>query len=231
MLPIGAYQYRPLIVSALPVLWPSQLLQIRSVPVKSRLDSLLAWRACLKSVLSFLRTLAPLAHHIESPDAGPPPACADIMAHGPAADAQMPMGWTSENVASDFDIPREDMDKFAAMSFQRAEAAQKAGRFDTEIVPFNAFVKDPATGQRSKIIVQKDDGIRHGTTPESLAKIRAAFPQWGKARTTGGNASQITDGIAAVMLMTRREAEALGCEILGKWVTTSVAGTMQNVYF
>jgi acetyl-CoA acyltransferase 1 len=65
------------------------------------------------------------------------------------------MGWTSENVAEDFNISREDMDAFAAMSFQRAETAQKAGYFDREIVPFTAFVKDPETGKRSAVIVSK----------------------------------------------------------------------------
>jgi acetyl-CoA acyltransferase 1 len=136
----------------------------------------------------------------------------------------MPMGWTSENVASDFDISRADMDAFAAASFQRAEHAEKSGYFKAEIVPFHAYVKDPATGKRSKVIVDKDDGIRYGTTAESLASIRSAFPQWGRSQTTGGNASQITDGAAAVMLMTRREAENLGVDILGKWVSTHVAG-------
>jgi len=75
-------------------------------------------------------------------------------------------------------------------SFQRAEAAQAAGHF-TEILPVEAFVKDPATGVRKRVIVSKDDGIRPGTTKEGLAKIRSAFPQWPPAQTTGGNASQV----------------------------------------
>jgi acetyl-CoA acyltransferase 1 len=74
------------------------------------------------------------------------------------------------------------------------------------------------------VIITEDDGIRHGTTAEVLGKIKSAFPQWGAGRTTAGNASQITDGAAAVLLMTRRKAEHLGLEILGKHVTTSVAG-------
>lgn len=135
------------------------------------------------------------------------------------------MGWTSENVASDFDISREDMDDFAARSFQRAERADKAGYFSREIVPFTAYKKDPATSERTKIIISKDDGIRYGTTKETLAKIKGAFPQWGKAQTTGGNASQVTDGAAAVLLMTRRKAESLGLKILGKHISTVVTGT------
>ena len=83
--------------------------------------------------------------------------------------------------------------------------------------------------QRTKVLVTKDDGIRPGTTKEKLAKIRAAFPQWGNGATTGGNASQITDGVAGVLLMTRRKAEELGLEILGKHVATSVAGLAPRI--
>ena len=139
------------------------------------------------------------------------------------------MGWTSENVAQDYNISRDVMDTYAATSFQRAEHAQKSGYFLNEIVPFDVFVNDNDTATNSttrhRVTVTKDDGIRYGTTRESLLKIRSAFPQWGQGRTTGGNASQITDGAAAVMMMTRRKAEALGLAILGKHVSTAVAGT------
>jgi len=134
------------------------------------------------------------------------------------------MGWTSENVAQDFGISREVMDEFSAKSYERAERAEKAGYFAKEIVPFTVFENDPTTGERKAIVVTEDDGIRYGTTKETLLKIRPAFPQWGEARTTGGNASQITDGAAAIMMMTRRKAEELGLEILGKHVSTAVAG-------
>lgn len=133
------------------------------------------------------------------------------------------MGWTSENVASDFGLSRDELDDFAAKSYQKAEHAQKSGYFDNEIVPFTAYKKD-ASGKREQVLVTKDDGIRYGTTKESLGKIRAAFPQWGNSLTTGGNASQITDGAAAVLLMTRRKAQELGLTILAKHVTTVVAG-------
>ncbi len=122
----------------------------------------------------------------------------------------MPMGWTSENVALDFDISREEMDEAAALSFQRAEHAQKAGWFAHEIVPFTAYINDPATGKRTTKVITEDDGIRYGTTKDALGKIRPAFPQWGRAATTGGNASQVTDGAAAVLLMRRGKAEELG---------------------
>jgi acetyl-CoA acyltransferase 1 len=109
-----------------------------------------------------------------------------------AIDCMQPMGWTSENVSRDFGITREEMDKYAAESFQRAERAQKAGLFDDEIAPIKTRVKD-ASGEWKEVTVSRDEGIRPGTTPETLGKIRAAFPQWGST-TTGGNASQVTDG-------------------------------------
>ncbi|KAI5476299.1 ABC transporter [Pseudohyphozyma bogoriensis] len=155
----------------------------------------------------------------------------EVLALPAGKDATMPMGWTSENVAEDFNISRERMDYFAAISQQRAGAAQKSGHFDAEILPIEAlrYPTAPAstTGPapaREKVTVLKDDGIRGDSTPEGLGKIRAAFPQWGKSRTTGGNASQITDGVAGVLLMKRSKAEQLGLEILGKHVCTAVAG-------
>lgn len=109
-----------------------------------------------------------------------------------SVDCMQPMGWTSENVSRDFGITREEMDKYAAESFQRAEKAQKEGWFDDEIVPIKTKVKGP-DGEEKEVVLTRDDGIRPGTTPESLGKIRVAFPQWGPT-TTGGNASQVTDG-------------------------------------
>jgi len=165
----------------------------------------------------------------ESPDKGAPTQAEEIAAHTSARDCPKPVGWTSENVASDYGITREDMDDFAAKSAQRAEHAEKAGYFMHEIVPFTAFKKDPVTGNRTKIVITKDDGIRYGTTKESLLKIRSAFPQWGKGFTTGGNASQISDGAAAVMLMSRRKADELGLKVMGKHVSTAVAGAPPRV--
>lgn len=141
----------------------------------------------------------------------------------------MPMGWTSENVAGDFNISREEMDEFAALSYQRAERAQKAGLFEAEIVPITTPIVDARTGERSTKVVTKDDGIRYGTTQQSLLKIRPAFPQWSPSQTTGGNASQITDGAAAVLLMKRSKAEELGLKVLGKHVTTAVTGVAPRI--
>ena len=104
-----------------------------------------------------------------------------------------PMGQTSENVGKDFNISREQQDRYAAESHQRAERAQKAGWFDDEIIPFTTEVKDPKTGDTKKITLTKDEGPRYGTTFESLSKVRPAFPDFGD-RSTGGNSSQVTDG-------------------------------------
>ena len=109
-----------------------------------------------------------------------------------AADCVQPMGWTSENVGRDFALARAELDKYAAESFRRAEAAQEAGWFDDEIVPIATKVKGK-DGKAEEVTLTRDEGIRKGTTAEGLGKIRAAFPHWGPC-TTGGNASQLTDG-------------------------------------
>lgn len=129
-----------------------------------------------------------------------------------AADCVMPMGWTSENVAKDFNISREQMDAFAARSHQRAAAAQAAGKFDAEILPINVPIvsKD---GQKTYQVISADDGIRSDSSADKLGKIRSAFPQWAPGATTGGNASQITDGAAAVLLMRRSLANKLGKKV------------------
>jgi len=162
-------------------------------------------------------------------DGGSPPLSDEIMGHPLAKDCVQPMGWTSENVAHDFSIPREKMDALAAMSQQRAARAASQGLFDAEIAPIEAFVKDPATGERKKVLVERDDGIRPSTTAEGLGKIRPAFPQWGSGRTTGGNASQLTDGAASVLLMTRRKAQELGLPIKARFITTAVCGVAPRI--
>jgi acetyl-CoA acyltransferase 1 len=146
------------------------------------------------------------------------------------------MGWTSENVSKDFGVTRARMDELAAISHQRAGKAQASGHFDSEIMPIQALQlpKTPSAAgapppARVSVLVSQDDGIRGDSTKEGLSKIRAAFPDWGNSTTTGGNASQITDGAAGVLLMTRRKAEELGLEILAKHVCTSVAGLAPRI--
>lgn len=145
-----------------------------------------------------------------------------------AYDTMEPMGWTSENVSRDFGISRAEMDKYAAESFRRAEAAQKAGWFDDEIVPITTTVKDGPDGEAKQVTLTRDEGIRPGTTAESLGKIRPAFPQWGPT-TTGGNASQLTDGAAAVLLMKRSTAIRLGQPIVAKYVGSTVAALAPRI--
>lgn len=157
-------------------------------------------------------------------DGGAPEMSERITKHPIASQNSQPMGQTSENVANQFNISREQHDKFAANSFQKAERAQKAGWLEDEIVPVKTQIKDPKTGEIKDIVVDRDDGIRYGTTPESLGKVRAAFPQWAPSATTGGNASQITDGAAALVLMKRSRAQELGQPIVGKFCGATVSG-------
>ncbi|KAF7561952.1 hypothetical protein G7046_g2176 [Stylonectria norvegica] len=144
-----------------------------------------------------------------------------------SADCAEPMGWTSENVCKDFGIARESMDQYAAESFRRAENAQTSGWSEDEIVPITTKVKGP-DGEWKEVTVTRDEGIRPGTTAEGLAKIRPAFPQYGNC-TTGGNASQVTDGAAALILMKRSTAIKLGQPILAKYVGSTVAGLAPRI--
>jgi len=153
-----------------------------------------------------------------------PPSMSPIIAEHPIAkDNLQPMGWTSENVARDFQITREQQDKLAELSHNRAERSQKEGWTADEITPVTTQWIDPKTKEKKTITVDKDDGIRPGTTYEGLSKIRSAFPNWGPT-TTGGNASQVTDGAAAVLLMKRSTAQKLGQKIIGKYVLSTVVG-------
>lgn len=158
----------------------------------------------------------------------PPPMSDTILNHPIAKDNVMPMGWTSENVARDFHVSRESQDRLAALSQNRAEQAQKAGWSADEITPVTTKWTDPKTQETKTITVSQDDGIRPGTTYESLSKIRSAFPQWGPA-TTGGNASQVTDGAAALLLMKRSTAEKLGQPIIAKYVKSTVVGLQPRI--
>jgi acetyl-CoA acyltransferase 1 len=132
------------------------------------------------------------------------------------------MGLLSEKMAKDRNISRTVQDAFAASSYQKALKAQQAGLFDEEIAPLTVKYEDPKTDETKEITVSKDDGVRPGITAESLGKIKPAFAKDGSIH--AGNASQISDGAAAVLLMKRSTAEKLGQTILGKYVTASVAG-------
>jgi acetyl-CoA C-acetyltransferase len=127
------------------------------------------------------------------------------------------MGNTAENVAQKYQITREQQDAFAAASQQKAEAAQKAGKFKDEIVPVTI------AGRKGDTVVDTDEYPKHGTTAEILAKLRPAFDKNGGV--TAGNASGINDGAAAVVLMTAQEAAKRGLVPLARivsWATTGV---------
>jgi acetyl-CoA C-acetyltransferase len=117
------------------------------------------------------------------------------------------MGVTAENVAEKWQITREEQDAFAASSQNKAEAAQSSGRFADEIAAVTI------KGRKGDTIVDTDEHPKHGTTPDTLAKLRAAFNKEGTV--TAGNASGLNDGAAAVMLMSLEEAEKRGLEPLG----------------
>ncbi|QIW98791.1 hypothetical protein AMS68_004309 [Peltaster fructicola] len=141
--------------------------------------------------------------------------------HQAASECRVPMGQLSEDMAQDKGITRKSQDEFAASSYQKAIAAQKAGLFDQEIYPLKAQWTDPKTDETKEITVAKDDGVRE-VTAESLGKLRAAFSKDGTIH--AGNASQVSDGAAAVLLMKRSTAERLGQKILGKYVQSSIVG-------
>jgi len=147
----------------------------------------------------------------------------EILENQEARDCMQPMGQTSENLGKDFNITREMQDRYAVESYRRAEMSQRQGWFDDEIVPITTTVKDEKTGQQKVVTLTKDEGPRWGTTYEALSKIRPAFLPHGD-RSTGGNSSQVTDGAAAVLLMKRSMAEALGQPIMAKFVGATVAG-------
>src|SRR6266478_2739982 len=126
------------------------------------------------------------------------------------------MGNTAENVAQRWQITREQQDAFAVRSQERAEAAQKAGRFKDEIVP--VVVKS----RRGDTTIDTDEHPKHGTTAEVLAKLRPAFDKNGTV--TAGNASGINDGAAAVVLMTAEAASRRGLKPLARIVSWATAG-------
>lgn len=126
------------------------------------------------------------------------------------------MGQTAENVAAKWQLSRDDQDRFAVGSQNKAEAAQKAGRFKDEIVPF------VISGKKGDVTVDSDEFIRPGTTLDNLAKLKPAFAKDGTV--TAGNASGINDGGAVVVLMSAQDAAARGLTPLGRIASWATAG-------
>ena len=126
------------------------------------------------------------------------------------------MGLTAENVAVKWQLTRDEQDRFALASQNKAEAAQKGGKFDEEIIPFTISSK------KGDVVVDKDEYIRHGATLDALAKLRPAFNKEGTV--TAGNASGINDGGAALVLMSAGDAAKRGLEPLARIVSWATAG-------
>jgi len=140
------------------------------------------------------------------------------------------MGLTAELVAERYDISREDQDRFALQSHQRAAAAIQAGHFKSEIVPVPtriARLQADGSSRFEAITVDTDDGVRSDTSMEALRQLRPAFRQGGTV--TAGNSSQTSDGAAVAVVMSRSKAEAMGVPILGVFRGFSVAGVPPEV--
>ena len=131
----------------------------------------------------------------------------------PIANVYIPMGLTAENVAERWDVSREDMDRFAQRSQERAVAAQDSGFFGREIAPWDG--------------VAADDGPRRGSTLEKLAELEPAFKPGGKV--TAGNACPLNDGAAAVVVMSDTRARELGVQPLARIVASSVSGVAPEI--
>ncbi|RNJ60291.1 hypothetical protein D7B24_008672 [Verticillium nonalfalfae] len=141
-----------------------------------------------------------------------------------ATDCLLPMGITSENVARRYVVSRQDQDDYAFLSHQRAEAAQAAGKFDSEIVPvtYSSPVEIDGTKQTTKFTISRDDTIRPGVKREKLGTLKPAFAEDGAS--TAGNSSQISDGASSVILARRSWADSRGLRPIGRFAGTQVLG-------
>ena len=144
----------------------------------------------------------------------------DVIENDEALSCVIPMGLTSDNVAEKYNISREQQDTMAAASHAKAIAAQKNGLFDSEIIPTKVKVKGKEGVK--EVVVSKDEGPRAGTTAASLGKLKPAFKVTGT--TTAGNASQVSDGAAAVLLARRSVAQQKGLPIIGRFHSFAAVG-------
>jgi acetyl-CoA acyltransferase len=136
----------------------------------------------------------------------------------------VPQGISAELIADKWDLSRQDLDTFGARSQQAALQATEEGRFENEIVPVREIRRDKETGDliESDELVTVDEGIRPGTTTETLANLKPAFKPDGKV--TAGNSSQITDGASAMLIMSAERADELGLTPRARFHTFALAG-------
>ncbi|KAL5794848.1 hypothetical protein ACOSP7_003442 [Xanthoceras sorbifolium] len=139
-----------------------------------------------------------------------------------ARDCLLPMGITSENVAQRYGVTRQEQDHAAVESHRRAAAATASGKFKDEIIPVSTKIVDPKTGSEKPVTISVDDGIRPNANMADLAKLKPAFKKDGT--TTAGNASQVSDGAGAVLLMKRSLAMQKGLPILGAFRSFAAVG-------
>lgn len=144
--------------------------------------------------------------------------------------AYISMGLTAENVAERFGITREDQDRFALLSHQKAARAIREGKFKEEIIPIPAKVKE--IGEDGKVIVKEvpfdtDEGVRFDTSLEAMAALKPVFKA--KGTVTAGNSSQTSDGAAALVLMSREKAESLNVKPLAVFRAFAVAGVPPEI--
>src|ERR671933_138972 len=140
-------------------------------------------------------------------------------------DFYLNMGLATENVARKYEVSREEQDAFALRSHRRAAAAQDAGKFDDEIVPLNVTFEEldeRGRKQRREVTFTKDEGVRRDTSEDSLAKLKPAFHA--KGTITAGNASQMSDGAAAAVVMSHDRARQLNLRPLARFVAYATAG-------
>jgi acetyl-CoA acyltransferase 1 len=143
-----------------------------------------------------------------------------------AKDCTIPMGQTSDIMAHQFKLTRKELDQFSVDSHKKAANAQKNGHFAKEILPIKVNFKSDDKSVK-ELILKHDDGIREGSTLESMGKLKASFSSDGLSHP--GNSSQMTDGAAAVLLMRRSTANKLGMKILAKFVNHVVIGVPPKI--
>jgi acetyl-CoA acyltransferase len=140
------------------------------------------------------------------------------------------MGLTAENVAVKYGVSRQDQDAFSLLSHRRAGAAVESGRFDPEIVPLQVSIVEPGgNGHKTTqtFVFKRDEGPRLDASLQALARLKPAFKEGGTV--TAGNSSQMSDGAAAVMIMSRAKAEELGLKPLVRFVAFAVGGVPPEI--